>query len=194
MPHTPSDFPGHHFADSAALLQQCRELLAEPIALAAQQVLQALMNDGKVLTCGCGHGALLADALCRHLVQGLSRPRMALAALSLAGNPALLTQPPADEVFARQIHALGKQHDLLWLVAGDGNETALLAAARAARERGLRIILLSGNQGGEMAALLDNDDVWLNVPHPHPQRIIEAQTVVLHACCDYIDHLLLGLI
>ena len=106
-----------HFIDSATLLAQCQTVLAEPTAAAAQTLLSALMNDGKLLLCGNGFAAALADSLCAHLVLRLEQERMELAALSLCNNAAILTHLmqhlSTEQLFAKQIHALGKQHDVL---------------------------------------------------------------------------------
>lgn len=185
-----------HFIDSATLLAQCQTVLAEPTAAAAQTLLGALMNDGKLLLCGNGFAAALADSLCAHLVLRLEQERMELAALSLCNNAAILTHLaqhlPAEQLFAKQIHALGKQHDVLLLISALGNEANLLAAVDAAHERSMAVIAFTGGVGGELAARLHDHDVLLNIPHTRPMRIGEAQTVLMHALCDHIDHLLLG--
>lgn len=185
-----------HFLDSAASLHQCAELLAEPAATVAESLLTALMNDGKLLVCGNGSAASLANSVCLHLTQHLEQERMALAALSLCANPSLLTQmaqnPGAEQLFAKQIHALGKQHDVLWVISTLGNEANLLAAVDAAHERDMPVVAITGGTGGELAARLYENDLLLNIPQQRALRIWEAQTVLLHALCDQIDALLLG--
>lgn len=181
-----------HFFDSAALLQQCGSLLADPADAAVQALLATLMGDGKVLACGSGPAAPLADNLCAYLVSRLEAERMELAALSLCHNPALICTDAAEQMFARQIRALGKQHDMLWLFSALGEEASLCAAVAAAHERGLAVVAVTGGVGGAVAECLNEHDLLLNIPHRRPLHVVEAQTVLLHALCVQLDHLLLG--
>ena len=185
-----------HFQDSAALLMQCQTVLAEPTAAAGQVLLSALMNDGKLLLCGNGTAAALADSLCTHLVLHLEQERMELAALSLCNNHAILKKIEknihAEQLFAKQIQALGKQHDVLLVISALGDEANLCAAVTAAHERDMTVIAITGGVGGNLAACLHERDVLLNIPHTRPLRIWEAQSVLIHALCDHLDHLLLG--
>lgn len=181
-----------HFFDSAALLQQCGSLLTDPAETAVQALLATLMGDGKVLACGNGATAPLADNLCAYLVSRLEAERMELAALSLCHNPALTCAETPEQMFARQIRALGKQNDMLWLFSALGEESSLCAAVTAAHERGLMVVAVTGGVGGAVVECLNEHDLLLNIPHRRPLHVIETQTVLLHAVCAQLDHLLLG--
>ncbi|WP_239326246.1 D-sedoheptulose-7-phosphate isomerase [Snodgrassella gandavensis] len=184
-----------HFADSAQLLNECADLLAEPIAEVAQGILMALMSDGKLLIAGNGAYASLANTLAAYMVTRLQQERMALAALSLCNNPSVLsalTNSEPNNLFAKQIHALGKQHDMLCVLSADGQSINLVNAIKTAHERDMRVLAITGGSGGEVASLLRDDDLWLNVPGDHPLRVLEAHQVTIHALCAQIDHLLLG--
>lgn len=184
-----------HFVDSAQLLNECADLLAEPIAEVAQGILMALMSDGKLLIAGNGAYAALANTLAAYMVTRLQQDRMALAALSLCTNPSVistLTDSEPKDVFAKQIHALGKQHDMLCVLSADGQSLNLVSAIKTAHERDMRVLAITGGSGGEVAALLHDDDLWLNVPGDHPLRVLEAHQVTIHALCAQIDQLLLG--
>lgn len=193
MPLSDADaFFRHHFDGSAALMRQCGELAGDAAAAAAEQLLAAWMNDGKLLVCGSGAAAALAHTLCGYLNGSLKRERMALPALCLNSNPALLGAPQTDDPFARQIHALGKPHDRVLLLAAVGTDAELLPALAAAHEHGLPVLAVTGGDGGALAAALAADDMLLNIPHTHPLWVLEAQTALVHALCGYIDQLLLG--
>lgn len=184
-----------HFSDSAQLLNECADLLAEPLANAAQGILMALMSDGKLMIAGNGIYASIANVMAAYLVTRLQQDRMALAALSLCNNPAVissLNNSSPDDLFARQIHALGKQHDVLCVISTDGQCTNLCQAIKTAHERDMHVLAITGGSGGEIAALLRDDDFWLNIPGDNALRVLEAQQVTIHALCAEIDQLLLG--
>lgn len=184
-----------HFSDSAQLLHECADLLAEPLANAAQGILMALMSDGKLMIAGNGIYASMANVMAAYLVTRLQQDRMALAALSLCNNPAVissLNNSSSDDLFARQIHALGKQHDMLCVISTDGQCRNLCQAIKTAHERDMPVLAITGGSGGEIAALLRDEDFWLNIPGDDALRVMEAQQVTIHALCAQIDQLLLG--
>lgn len=181
-----------HFDGSAALAAQCRDLLAEPAAAAADLMLAAWMNDGKLLAYGDGAAAALADNLCGYLNGRLARERMALPAIALNRNPVLSAGADPADGPARQIHALGSARDVVLLAAAGVQHAGLLNALAAAHEHKLPVIALTGGDGGALAAKLVAEDLLLNIPHTDPLWVLETQTVLLHALCGHIDHLLLG--
>lgn len=192
---TESAFIRQHFIDSAQLLNECTDLLSEPISSVAQGILMALMSDGKLLIAGNGAYAALSDTLAAYMVTRLQQDRMGLAALSLSNNSAVLStfhnNTFAEQVFAKQIHALGKQHDMLCVLSADGQCINLSHAIKAAHERDMHVIAITGSSGGQIATLLHDDDFWLNVPSDHTLRILEAHQVIIHALCAQIDQFLL---
>jgi D-sedoheptulose 7-phosphate isomerase len=95
-------------------------------------------------------------------------------------------------VFAKQLRALGRQGDVLLAISTSGNSASVVAAMRAARELGLRIVALTGNGGGRMAAELAAEDVHVCVPHKRTMRIQEVHLLALHCLCDGIDSILFG--
>lgn len=185
-----------HFVESAALLTQCAHVLDEPITMAAEALLAAWMRDAKLLACGSGIGAMLADMLCHHLVVGLEHERMELAAMSLSSHAGLVAHsinPSLGEMmYAKQVHALGRQHDVLCVVCSTGDETDLMAAVQAAHERDMLVLAITGGTGGSLSGLLHDSDLLLNIPHQRALRINEAQMALMHALCAKIDTLLLG--
>lgn len=191
---TAPSFIHRHFNDSAQLLSECADLLAEPITHVAHGILMSLMSDGKLLIAGnCAH-ASLANTLAAYMVIRLQQERMGLAALSLCNNPSVLSSLSgslADQLFAKQIHALGKQHDMLCVLSPDGQCHNLNQAIEAAHERDMRIIAITGGSGGRIASLLHDEDFWLNVPSDEALRVLEVHQVIIHALCAQIDQMLL---
>jgi D-sedoheptulose 7-phosphate isomerase len=185
-----------HFADSAQLKLAAGQQLAAPIARAVEAVCAALRAGGKVLACGNGGSAADAQHFAAELVNRFERERPPLAAVALTTDSSNLTSIANDygyeQVFEKQLRALGRGGDVLLAISTSGNSPSVLAAMRAARELGLRIVALTGRGGGKMGAALGADDVHVCVPHERTMRIQEVHLLVLHCLCDGIDHQLFG--
>jgi D-sedoheptulose 7-phosphate isomerase len=185
-----------HFADSARLKQEAARLLAAPIGLAIGTMSDSLKAGGKVLSCGNGGSAADAQHFAAELVNRFERERPPLAGLALTTDGSTLTSIGNDysyeQVFEKQLRALGRKGDVLLAISTSGNSANVVAAMRAARELGVRIVALTGNGGGKMAALLGAGDVHICVPHTRTMRIQEVHLLTLHCLCDGIDTQLFG--
>ena len=185
-----------HFADSAKLKSEAATVLGEPIARAAIVLAQALKAGGKVLACGNGGSAADAQHFAAELVNRFEAERPPLAAVALTTDSSNLTSIANDyaweQVFAKQLRALGRRGDVLLAISTSGNSANVIEALAAAHDIGVRVIALSGKGGGKMAALLARDDVHICVPHQNTARIQEVHLLVLHCLCDAIDHQLFG--
>ena len=185
-----------HFADSARLKQDSASALAVPIARAIALMSAALKAGGKILACGNGGSAADAQHFAAELVNRFERERPPLAGLALTTDSSALTSIGNDygyeQVFEKQLRALGRKGDVLLAISTSGNSANVIAAMRAARELGLRVVALTGNGGGRMAAALGADDVHVCVPHTRTMRIQEVHLLTLHCLCDGIDTLLFG--
>ena len=185
-----------HFLESIAVKQQCSEVLPESIAMAAQLVVNALMNGGKVLACGNVGSAADAQHFAAELVGRFERERMELPAIAMTTDSSILTaignDYSFDEIFAKQVRALGRTGDVLLAISTSGNSANVLEAVRAAQQKDMRIIALTGREGGKIAEILHNHDVLLNVPYPRTARIQEVHILIIHALCDMVDTMLFG--
>jgi D-sedoheptulose 7-phosphate isomerase len=185
-----------HFAESAKLKAQAAGVLGEPIVHAGLLLAQTLRNGGKVLACGNGGSAADAQHFAAELVNRFESERPPLAAVALTTDSSNLTSIANDyaweQVFAKQLRALGRRGDALLAISTSGNSKNVLEALPVARELGVRVIALTGNGGGRMAALLGNEDVHICVPHKKTARIQEVHLLVLHCLCDAIDFELFG--
>jgi D-sedoheptulose 7-phosphate isomerase len=184
------------FADSAQLKQSAAQVLAEPIARAAGVMVDALRAGGKLLACGNGGSAADAQHFAAELVNRFEVERPPLAAVALTTDSSALTAIANDysyeEVFAKQLRALGRKGDVLLAISTSGNSASVLEAVRVAREIEVRVVALTGNGGGKLAALLAADDVHVCVPHTRTVRIQEVHLLALHCMCDAIDFKLFG--
>lgn len=185
-----------HFDDSARLKQEAADVLSAPIADAVELLTAALAADRKLLICGNGGSAGDSQHLAAELVGRFERERPELAAIALTTDSSILTAVANDyafeQVFARQVRALGREGDVLVAISTSGNSPSVLAAARAARERGLAIVALTGRGGGKLGEMLEAGDVHLCVPHQRTARIQEVHLLIVHCLCDGIDVSLMG--
>ena len=185
-----------HFIDSADLKYQSAQTLCKPVEAAIQALLACVTSGGKVLACGHGASATLAQHFATLFVGRFERERPELAALALNADGAVLTAivrgDEAAQVFARQVRALGQAGDVLLVISIAGQETSLLRAIDAAHERDMTVLALTGQGGGPVGQALRETDVQVCVPHERMARIHEVQTLVLHCLCDGVDTQLLG--
>jgi D-sedoheptulose 7-phosphate isomerase len=185
-----------HFIDSADLKYQAAQSLTKPIADAIQAVLACVTSGGKVLTCGNGGSAADAQNFSAKFVGRFERERPELGAIALSADTALLTgvgtYQDFDQVYARQVRALGQSGDVLLALSVDGQCANVLAAVQAAHEREMSVVALTGQGGGRLAQALRETDVNICVPHDRAPRIHEVHLLVLHCLCDGVDAQLLG--
>ena len=185
-----------HFVESATLKQQCADILPEETARAAQMMVQSLMNEKKILACGNGGSAGDAQHFAAELVGRFERERMELPAIALTTDSSILTAIANDydfqQVFSKQVRALGHEEDILLAISTSGNSANVIEAIQAAHERSMLIIALTGRDGGKIAGLLSETDVLLNVPHQRTARIQEVHLSLIHSLCDAVDCLLFG--
>lgn len=185
-----------HFDDSVQTKLQARDALAQPIADAAQALVTCLMNDGKILVCGNGGSAADAQHFAAELINRFEVERPALAAIALTTDSSVLTSIANDydysQIFSRQVRGLGMADDMLIAISTSGNSTNVVEAIHAAHERDMRVIALTGREGGTMGEMLGSNDFHLCVHAESTARIQEVHLLILHCLCDAIDHLLLG--
>jgi D-sedoheptulose 7-phosphate isomerase len=185
-----------HFADSVTTKQKAVEVLAAPIARAIDTMSQCLLANGKILACGNGGSAADSQHFAAELLNRFERERPGLAAMALTTDTSTLTSIANDydynQVFSKQVLALGQPGDVLLAISTSGNSKNVAAAVNAAHERDMRVVALTGRDGGEIGRMLGANDVNVCVPHPVTARIQEVHLLALHCFCDGIDSLLLG--
>ncbi len=184
-----------HFRESVAV-KQASETLAPQIEKAAQLILRSLLNDGKVLSCGNGGSAADAQHFSGELLGRFERERPGLPAIALTTDSSTLTaianDYQYDDVFAKQVRALGQSGDVLLAISTSGDSENVLRAVTTAQSCGLTVVALVGRDGGTIAQSLNSEDVELRVPADRTCRIQEVHLLIIHCLCDLIDVGILG--
>ena len=185
-----------HFSDSAGVKNACAQELSGPIAAAVLRMTGSLSAGGKILACGNGGSAADAQHFSAELLNRFEIERPPLAAIALTTDSSTVTSIANDygfdQVFEKQVRALGRAGDVLFAISTSGNSGNVVAAMQAARDAGMGIVALTGRGGGKMAAMLSAADVHICVPHAVTARIQEVHLLVLHCLCDGIDTVLFG--
>ena len=186
----------NHFLDSIETKRNALEELIIPIKHAANCISDSLLNEGKVLSCGNGGSAGDAQHFSAELLNRFEIERPGLPAVALTTDSSTLTaianDYEYDQIFSKQILALGTNRDVLLAISTSGNSPNIIKAVQAAHERNMQVLSLTGNKGGELANLLKGDDIEIRVPSDRTARIQEIHLLVIHCLCDIIDAILFG--
>ena len=184
------------FIDSADLKYQSAQTLSKPIAAAVGALLMCVTGGGKVMACGNGGSAADAQHFAAEFVGRFERERPELGAIALSTDSSIITAIANDynfdQIFSKQVRALGQPGDVLLAISTSGNSRNVLAAIEAAHERDLIVVALTGKGGGKIAQLLRETDVHICVPHDRTARIQEVHLLVLHFLREGVDSQLLG--
>lgn len=176
--------------ESIDLKNQVKEKLSEEIVEVAQALAECIKNGGKILLCGNGGSAADAQHFAGELVVRLSSDytRNAIPAIALSSDNFVLTACANDfgfeQVFSRQIEALGRPEDVLMCISTSGSSPNLIQAIEKAKEKQMRTIGLLGKDGGKMAKLVDFS---LIVPSQRTQRIQEVHITMCHIFTSLIE-------
>ncbi|MGE0384861.1 MAG: phosphoheptose isomerase [Gammaproteobacteria bacterium] len=184
------------FNESIQLKLECRDALAPAIVAGASIISACLLQNGKILACGNGGSAADAQHFSSEMLNRFEMERPGLPAVALTTDASTLTSIANDfdfsEVFAKQIRALGQASDVLLAYSTSGRSKNILVAIEAAHDRDMKVILVTGREGGDCINKLVGDDVCICVPSQSTARIQEVHLMVTHCLCDLIDRHLLG--
>ena len=179
------------FRDSAEIKLRFVEQYALDIELVARRMAETLRRGGKILLFGNGGSAADAQHLAAEFVGRFARNRRALAALALTTDTSALTSIGNDlgfdQIFARQVEALGRPGDVVVAISTSGNSPNVLKGIEAAQRRGCITVGVTGGSGGVLAKLVD---VVFVVPSNETPRIQETHITLGHALCALVEELL----
>lgn len=186
----------NHFTTSIQTQHDTLASLSELIEFASQRLVATLLNDKKIIACGNGRSAILAQLLSSAMLNQYERDRPSLPAIALTTDTTTITAIANDyhfdDIFAKQLRALGQSGDIL-VAYTDGNNSANIAKAiTTAHDKDITVIALTGNNGGMIAPLLNETDIEIRVPSNSSVHIQETQALITHCLCGLIDHQLFG--
>jgi D-sedoheptulose 7-phosphate isomerase len=184
------------FQASLETKQRSLELLPDAITLAAGLMVKSLLAEGKILSCGNGGSAGDSQHFSSEMLNRFERERPSLPAIALTTDTSTLTSIANDysyvEIFSKQVRALGRAGDVLLAISTSGNSRNVLEAIKVAHQRNMRVVALTGREGGALRELLQDGDIEICVPSAVTARIQEVHLLVIHCLCDLIDSQLFG--
>jgi len=185
-----------HFEEGIELRRKMAQAMPEKIARAGEALAQALKAGRKVLACGNGGSAADCQHFAAELVGRFERERPGFPAMALTTDTSALTaianDYSYDVVFSKQVESLGQAGDFLLGISTSGNSKNVIAAIRSAQARGMRVIALTGRDGGEMGRMLRDNDFHLNVEHSRTMRVQEIHLLTVHCLCEVVDNVIFG--
>jgi phosphoheptose isomerase len=184
------------FSDSIQTKINAADTIINIVAEASEEIVQALLEGHKILTCGNGGSACDAMHFSSEMLNRYKQERPALPAIALTCDTPTLTAIGNDyhfsEIFAKQIRALGQPGDVLLVFTTSGNSTNIINAIKAAHERDMVVIALTGYDGGKIPDNIKGKDIEIRVPAFETARVQETHLLIIHCICDIIDFRLFG--
>lgn len=186
----------HNFTESIQTKILSADTLLQTIAMAAETAVQCLLDGNKILSCGNGGSACDAMHFSSEMLNRFKHERPSLPAIALTADTATITSIANDyhyqDIFSKQIRALGQPGDILLAISTSGHSANILQAIRAAHDRKMIVIALTGQDGGKIPNLLTEHDTEVRVPATETARIQETHLVIIHSICDIIEYRLFG--
>lgn len=174
--------------EGSNVLRQTAHFLAPNIVTVAEDIINILLNGGKVLTCGNGGSAADAQHFAAELVGRYRRERPAWPAIALTADPSVLTSLCNDygfeQVFARQVQALAQPGDILVAISTSGRSKNVLAAVEAASALGIRTVGLTGQDASKLGEMVNHH---LPIPSSNTAFIQQAHIAVIHIICELVE-------
>jgi len=186
----------HNFSESIQTKINSVDILSDILALACDKIVQCLLDGHKIMSCGNGGSACDAMRFSSEMLNRFKHERPGLPAIALTADIATLTSIANDynynDVFAKQLRALGQPGDLLLAISTSGNSANVLNAIKAAHDKKINVIAMTGLDGGKIPGLLQDDDIEIRVPAHETARIQETHLLIIHCICDIVDYRLFG--
>jgi phosphoheptose isomerase len=180
-----------NFQQTIELIAMSVDALAPPIEHGSTIMTQALLQDRTIMACGNGPDAALAQIFVSNLLNRFEFDRPALPALSLGTDAssltAIATTNSVDNIYARQIHALGQTGDILLCINSGPGHGSLINAVKAAQDRSMPVIALSSAIDAGFLGALAPTDVELFANTESQPRAVELHTMIILSLCEMIE-------
>lgn len=185
-----------NFTESIQTKINAADSILNIIAEASEEIVQALLEGHKILSCGNGGSACDALHFSSEMLNRFKQERPGLPAIALTADMPTITSIANDyhfsDVFAKQIRAIGQPGDLLLAITTSGNSANIVNAIKAAHDKEMSVIALTGHDGGKLVDHLQEKDIEIRVPAYDTARIQETHLLIIHCLCDIIDFRLFG--
>lgn len=185
-----------NFTESIHTKINAADSILNIVAEASEEIVQALLEGHKILSCGNGGSACDALHFSSQMTNRFKHERPGLPALTLTSDLPTLTAIADDyhfsDIFAKQIRVIGQANDLLLAFSITGNSTNIINAVRAAHDKNMSVIALTGHDGGKILDHMEERDIEIRVPSSDAARIQETHMLIIHCICDVIDFRLFG--
>lgn len=185
-----------NFSESIQTKINAADSILNIVAEASEEMVQALLEGHKILSCGNGGSACEALHFSSQMLNRFRQERPGLPSIALTSDISTLTGIANNyhfsDVFAKQVRALGQPGDLLLAISTSGNSTNIVNAIKAAHDKDMGVIALTGYDGGKIVDHLQEKDIEIRVPAYDPARIQETHLLIIHCICDIIDFRLFG--
>ena len=177
-----------HFTESIQTKINAADGIINIIAEASEEIVQALLEGHKILSCGNGGSACDALRFSSLMLNRFKHERPGLPAIALTANISTMTAIANDyhfsDVYAKQIRAIGQTGDLLLAISTSGNAANIVNAIRAAHDKNMGVIALTGYDGGKIVDYLQEKDIEIRVPAYDTARIQETHLLIIHCLFD----------
>ena len=177
------------FVESIEAKQRSLKNNRESLIRTATLIVEAFNNESKLLIFGNGGSAADAQHIAAEFVNRFMIDRPPLPAMALTTDTSILTSVgndySFDDIFSKQIKALGMEGDVAWGISTTGGSANVLAGLRVARDRGLRTIGMTGSDHGKMSEVVQ---VLLEVDATNTARIQECHITMAHIICELVDY------
>jgi len=192
----PQDIIIEQVGQSLETFQMAAESLGEILEQTSEAMTETLLHDGKIAVCGMGASGATAASFATHLQSRFERDRPGLPALVLNSDGIMTAAIAHDsghsDIYARQIRALCHQPDILLIVSSTGSASALIKAIQAAHDQGVCVVALTGGNGGDVATLLDDNDIELRVESDRIACVQLTHHLLLNCLVELIENAIFG--
>lgn len=184
------------FASHMEQTAQAASTVGPALEQAADAFVGALLNDGKIITCANGNANVIAQYFCTAFLNRFEHDRPALPAINLGADAttysAICRDNRFNDTFSRQVKAIGKPGDLLFVIVDDGHKANLIQAIQAAHDRQMSIVVLSAKEKSDITSLMHAEDHEIALNDLSPTEATPLLLLIVNALCSLVDGKLFG--
>lgn len=193
---TPQELIIEQIGGALETFQMTAESLSELMEQTADVLTESLLQDGKIVVCGMGTSGATGAIFTAGMQSRFERDRPSLPAIMLS-NDGIITSAIAHEtgpadIYARQVRSICHEPDILLILSSTGNASALIKAVQAAHDQGVCVIALTGGNGGDVATVLEENDIELRVEYDRLGHVQLAHHLILNCLVELVENAIFG--